>query len=226
MPSIPAPGAASGKAEDPLVLIVPGLNNSGPGHWQTIWEEQRADCRRVDLGMWEQPHRNTWVNKLNLAIRQANRPVILAAHSLGCLAVAWWAQLEQPGPDSPVRGALLVAPPEVDHRPHDPRVATFAPTPAAPLPFPAILVGSHDDPYMGFRAARSLARTWGCSFADAGQAGHINADSGLGDWAFGKFLLDQLVRRSLRLDMLQQTASAAISPSASGSPNSPLEIHP
>src|SRR3546814_4634015 len=77
--------------ESPLVLTVPGLNNSGPGHWQTIWETTRNDCERVDLGMWDRPHRNTWVNKLNAAIRQADRPVILVAHSLGCIAVAWWA---------------------------------------------------------------------------------------------------------------------------------------
>jgi len=188
-------------AEAPLVLIVPGLNNSGPGHWQTIWEETRGDCQRVELGMWEQPHRNTWINQLNLAIRQADRPVILAAHSLGCLAVAWWAALERPGPHGPVLGALLVAPPEVDHRAHDARVCTFAPTPSARLPFPAILVGSHDDPYMGFRAARRLAQTWGCGFADAGRVGHINADSGLGEWHFGQFLLDQIIKRTARPDM-------------------------
>ena len=184
------------ESTDPLILIVPGLNNSGPGHWQTIWQEQRRDCQRVELGMWEQPHRNTWVNQLKLAIRQADRPVILAAHSLGCLAVAWWAQLEQSGPDSPVRGALLVAPPEVDHRPHDPRVATFAPTPVQPLPFPTILVGSHNDHYMSFRTARRLARNWGAQFADAGAIGHINADSNLGEWPFGQFLLEQLILKA------------------------------
>ena len=206
----------------PLVLTVPGLNNSGPGHWQTLWEQQRDDCQRVDLGMWDTPHRNTWVNKLNLAIRAADRPVVLVAHSLGCLAVAWWAQLEQPGAANPadpaapahsgplhtgplpagplhagkVRAALLVAPPEVDHRLDDPRVAGFAPMPRARLPFPAILVGSHNDHYMGLHAVEALARDWGCAFADAGRAGHINADSGLGDWAFGQFLLEQLIRRA------------------------------
>lgn len=192
---------------EPLILIVPGLNNSGPGHWQTLWEERRGDCQRVDLGMWEKPHRNTWVNKLNLAIRQADRPVILAAHSLGCLAVAWWAQLEQPGPDSPVRGALLVAPPEVDHRPYDLRLTTFAPTPAQRLPFPSILVGSHNDPYMGLRQARRLSRLWGSNFADAGHAGHINADSGLGEWQFGQFLLGQLINRAKR-EVLSDNAPA------------------
>lgn len=179
----------------PLILTVPGLNNSGPGHWQTLWEAQRPDCQRVDLGIWDRPHRNTWVNKLNLAIRESNRPVVLAAHSLGCLAVAWWAQLEQPEVNGPVIGALLVAPPEVDFFPLDDRLASFAPTPAGKLPFPSILVASHNDPYIGFRTARRLARTWGSSFADAGKVGHINADSDIGEWEFGQFLVETLIRR-------------------------------
>lgn len=185
----------------PLVLTVPGLNNSGPNHWQTLWEQQRSDCQRGELGMWAKPHRNTWVNQLNLAIRQAGRPVVLAAHSLGCLAVAWWAQLERPGPDSNVLGALLVAPPEVDFFPLDDRIAPFAPTPAEPLPFPSILVASQNDPYMGYRTSRRLARTWGSNFADAGRIGHINADSGIGEWPFGQFLLQQLLRRFIHAEV-------------------------
>lgn len=183
---VPAP------ARDPLILLVPGLNNSGPGHWQTLWEAERADCRRVDLGLWDRPHRNTWVNKLNLAIHQAERPVILVAHSLGCLAVAWWARYEQPARDGPVRGALLVAPPEVDREPLDARLCGFAPAPRERLPFRAILAASRNDPYMPFAAARRLAGSWGCAFADAGRVGHINAESGLGNWLFGQFLLDRL----------------------------------
>ena len=92
---------------DPLTLLVPGLHDSGPGHWQTLWETSRPDARRVELGMWDDPHRNTWVNQLNLAIHRANRPVVLVAHSLGCLAVAWWAEYEQPAHGVPVIGALL-----------------------------------------------------------------------------------------------------------------------
>lgn len=184
--------------QEPLVLILPGLDNSGPGHWQTIWEQTRGDCQRVQFGLWDRPHRNTWVNKLNHAIRAADRPVVLAAHSLGCLAVAWWARLERPGADGKVLGALLVAPPAVDHRVADSRVATFAPTPREPLPFPAILVGSHDDGYMRLGEARRLARQWGASFADAGRSGHINAASGLGEWQFGQFLLGQLIGKAKR----------------------------
>lgn len=181
-------------ASDPLVLLVPGLHNSGARHWQSLWERELPDCRRVDLGMWDNPHRNTWVNKLNLAIERAGRPVILVAHSLGCLAVAWWAEYERPSPPSPVAGALLVAPPDVDRPGIDPRVARFGAAPRRELPFPAFLAASRNDPWCSLRSATELARDWGCRFADAGAIGHINSDSDIGGWAFGKGLLRHLLR--------------------------------
>lgn len=194
----------AGKA--PLILTVPGLSNSGPGHWQTLWEESLPNCRRVDLGLWDDPHRNTWVNKINLAIQRADRPVVLVAHSLGCLAVAWWAEFEQPR-DGKVIGALLVAPPDVELRPIDRRLTRFAPFPHGELPFPSFLVASRTDPYMGFGQARQLARAWGSRFADAGEAGHINAESDLGEWTFGRLLLNQLLPQPLSLSGgLQSTA--------------------
>lgn len=180
--------------EDPLILIVPGINNSNPQHWQSRWEAQCIDCRRVDLGMWDDPHRNIWVNKLNLAIHQAERPVVLVAHSLGCLAVAWWAEFEQPTYGNPVVGALLVAPPDVDRPGTDPRLARFGSCPRQPLPFPSFLAASQNDDYCVLRTAQMLAGDWGCRFAFAGAVGHINADSGLGDWHFGKKLLAQLLQ--------------------------------
>lgn len=180
--------------DDPLILIVPGLNNSNPQHWQSLWEAQRDDCHRVDLGGWDDPHRNTWINKLNLAIHQAGRPVVLVAHSLGCLAVAWWAEYEQPSYANPVVGALLVAPPDVDRTGADPRLARFGACPRNPLPFPAFLAASQDDHYCKLKTSRMLARDWGARFAFAGAIGHINADSGIGDWDFGKVLLEQLRR--------------------------------
>lgn len=183
-------------SKEPLVLTVPGLNNSGAGHWQTHWEQERDDCHRAELGMWDAPHRNTWVNKLNLAIHRADRPIILVAHSLGCYAVAWWAHYEQPARGGPVVGALLVAPPDVDAAPVASPIANFAPTPEIELPFETIVVASHNDRYCAYERARALARVWGAQFADAGAAGHINAESALGSWAFGQFLLDQLIKRT------------------------------
>jgi len=177
---------------EPLVLIIPGLHDSGPSHWQTLWQRELPHAERVDLGMWDDPHRNTWVNQLNLAIHKAGRPVILVAHSLACHVVSWWAEYERPDPDGPVKGALLVAPPEVEHRGVDPRLARFAPVTHRALPFPSILAASRDDPWIAFGQARRLARIWKSRFVDAGWLGHINADSGIRDWPFGQFLLRQL----------------------------------
>ncbi len=175
---------------EPLVLIIPGLNDSGPRHWQTLWERKLAECTRVDLGMWDNPHRNTWVNKLNLAIDRADRPIILVAHSLGCLAVAWWAEYERSAlghnqGENPVKGALLVAPPDVDRPGIDPRIARFGAAPRGELPFPAFLVASRNDPWCNLRTAAQLAQDWGCRFADAGAVGHINAES---TWAIGRWV--------------------------------------
>jgi len=181
-------------ADDPLILIVPGLGNSGPDHWQTLWEAKIPDCERVDLGMWDDPHRNTWVNKINLAVHRAGRPVILVAHSLGCHAVAWWAEYEQPAQGNPVVGALLVAPPDVERLGVDERLARFAPAPRRTLPFPSFLAASENDHYCSLRTARGLASDWGATFAYAGSIAHINADSGIEDWAFGQLLLAQLLR--------------------------------
>lgn len=186
----PAPRAA---AETPLVLIVPGLNDSGPNHWQTQWLDQIPNSARVELGMWDDPHRNTWVNQLNLAIKQAGRPVILVAHSLGCHAVAWWNEYERPTANGIVQGALLVAPPEVEGSDVDQRLARFAPVGRTPLPFRSILAASRDDHLITFGRARRLARIWKSRFVDAGWLGHINADSGIGAWPFGQFLLRQLI---------------------------------
>ena len=177
---------------EPLVLIVPGLDNSGPDHWQTKWEAELPDCQRVELGGWDRPHRNTWVNQLNLAIHKAGRPVVLVAHSLGCHAVAWWNEYEQPGADGPVKGALLVAPPEVEGAAIDDRLSPFAPVMKRSFPFPTIVAASRDDPYIAFGRARRLARIWRSRFIDAGWLGHINAASGIGNWPFGQFLLRQV----------------------------------
>lgn len=177
---------------DARCLMVPGLNNSGPRHWQTRWEHIRNDCSRVDLGAWSNPHRNHWVTKLDMAIRQHDGPVVLVAHSLGCLAVAWWASLTE-APCKPVIGALLVAPPDVERGDARDVLQRFAPAPRVTLPFPSILVASRDDSYISFEAGRALARRWGADFHDAGAIGHINADSFLGDWEEGQKLVDRLL---------------------------------
>ena len=68
--------------------------------------------------------------------------------------------------------------------------------PTAPLPFPATVVASEDDPYVTLPRARSFAAAWGATFVDAGPKGHLNADSGLGDWPEGRRHLETLLARA------------------------------
>lgn len=183
-------------ARDPLILTIPGLGG-GAEHWLTRWEAQCSDCRQVDLGASDFPFRHNWVNRLNLAIIQAGRsgrPVVLVAHGLGCLAMAWWAEYERPQYGNPVVGALLVAPPDVDRYDADPRFVRFSPSPRSPLPFPSYLAASRDDPASALDAAQGLASDWGSRFAYAGAVGGIDERADLGDWSFGKRLLAHLLR--------------------------------
>ena len=186
----------------PLCLMLPGIDNSGPDHWQTLWEQRRDDCVRVELGMWDRPHRNTWVNNLNAAVSAASRPVILVAHSLGCHAVAWWNALERPS-DGKVVGALLVAPPKIEGLTADSRLDSFAPLARERLRFPSLLAASRDDPYVSFKLAKKMARAWGSRLVDVGWLGHVNVRSGIGHWPFGEFLLERLIT-SLRWPSIER----------------------
>ncbi len=175
-------------------LIVPGLHSSGPQHWQSRWERERRDCRRVELGAWDDPTRTAWIARLATAIEHADGHPVLVAHSLGCLAVVWWARVARRSAQK-VAGALLVAPPDVERDGADPRLGRFAPIPRGAMPFPTILVASRNDPYASFPTLRGLAACWAARLHDAGEVGHINADSGLGSWDQGQSLLGELIRR-------------------------------
>lgn len=179
----------------PTILVLPGLYNSGAGHWQTLWETLLPNARRVQQQEWDAPNRVDWVATLDAAIRDAHGPLILAAHSLGCATTAWWAAIHgQQLHAAKVQGALLVAPPDVERADFPATATGFAPMPCAALPFNSIVAASCDDPWCDIFKAQSWAGQWGAEFHDIGQRGHINGDSGLGDWLQGRNWLVQLAR--------------------------------
>lgn len=174
------------------VLVLPGLGNSGPDHWQSWLEGRLPALTRVDLGDWDAPEPDRWVERLNAAIHAAPGPVVLVAHSLACILVARWAAAN--GPADKVAAALLVAPPDVESPQTVPAEACrFAPVPTDPLPFPTVVVGSRSDPYCTAARACGFAALWGADFIDAGDAGHINSASGHGPWPMGETLLKDLL---------------------------------
>ena len=177
----------------PLVLVVPGLGGSGPDHWQTLWESLHPRHARVEQSDWCQPNREAWLRKLENEIVAAGEPVVLVAHSLGCALVV---HLARRSSALPVRAALLVAPADVDSLAHTPaETRCFAPMPLEPLPYPATVVVSRDDPFVSFERGRLFADAWGAELVDVGSVGHINAASGLGDWPAGRDCLERLLSR-------------------------------
>ena len=171
------------KTSDADILIVPGLGGSGPDHWQTRWEQKLSTARRVVQADWDRPVLEAWTHNLVEAVAASIRPVILVAHSLGVATVAHAAPSL---PYGTVRGAVLVALPDVE-RPDAPAEIdpAFRPLTREPLPFPSLLIASRDDPYCTYERAEDFAYAWGAAIVDAGQAGHINAESGYGPWPEG-----------------------------------------
>ena len=170
------------KVKDADILIIPGYTNSGPDHWQTRWQNKLSTARRVEQAEWSKPVREDWVRNVVRAIDEAERPVVMVAHSLG-IPTAIHAVAETM---KPIAGAFFVAPPDVANAAVRPKhLMTFGPYPRDPLPFPSVTIASRNDPFCAFDVAEDIAGAWGSLFIDAGEAGHINAESGHGPWPEG-----------------------------------------
>ena len=176
-------------------LIVPGWQGSPEDHWQSHWHSTLPNSARVEQADWLTPQRQDWVVALEQAIAADEAPVILIAHSLGCITVAHWAAQANPALLRRVRGALLVAPADVERPACSPALRNFAPIPMRTLPFPSQVVTSDNDPAVSAPRAMQLARAWGAEAGVLGGAGHINVKSGHRRWEQGFAYLYRLQSR-------------------------------
>ena len=175
----------------PRILLLPGWQNSGPDHWQSRWERLHGD-ERVEQHDWDWPRRGDWMARLDEVLLDSDAPTLLAAHSLGCQLVAAWGQHSQH--TARVAGALLVAPPDTEREDMPPQLHNWRPIRRPRLPFPSIVVISSDDPYGAAERSTQMAADWGSKVVVAGPRGHLNAESGLGDWPEGRALLESLAK--------------------------------
>jgi len=181
------------KISDTDILLVPGYGKTLPGHWLLRWREKMANARVVEQTELQAPEKKVWVDKLVADVEAATRPVVLVGHSLGCILIAH-ANHRLKGK---VRGAYLVAPSDWDR---DGLVkefdgGDFKPIPLAPLSFRTHLVASRNDPYCDFARAEHFAKAWGATFQDAGEAGHVNLESGHGPWPEGMMSFAGFMKR-------------------------------
>jgi predicted alpha/beta hydrolase family esterase len=168
-------------------LIIPGLNNSGPDHWQTWFEERIPGSIRVIQRDWKEASLPDWTSRIRREIHRIPGRFFIAAHSFGALAAVQAAQ-DYPGR---IAGALLVAPADPDTF----GVSDFLPR--EQLAFPSVVVASTNDRWMRHDHAAHWADLWGSDFVSLGAAGHINAESGFGPWPEGLALLMRLRRQSV-----------------------------
>ncbi len=200
-------------------LILPGWQNSGSDHWQSRWEAQHG-YQRVMQHDWMWPLRGDWITRLEdhlLSIKehtsqelqgqntsialnntvestetQPKQDILLIAHSLGCHLVAAWAALSKS--THRIRGALLVAPPDCIREQLPQELKSWRAPVLQKLPFPSICVISSSDPFCDLQPGQAMAGVWGSRCIELGAKGHINADSGLGDWPQGQAWLAELTQ--------------------------------
>ena len=168
------------------VLIVPGLREDIPDHWQAALARRLPRVRCVPPMGRENIDCATRVSALEREAAAIDGPVVLVAHSAGVITVVHWAQLTR----RRVRGALLAAPPDFETglpagypTKGALRAAGWIPVPRAKLPVPSIVAASRNDPLATFARVDEMARTWGARLDDLGEVGHLNPASGHTDWS-------------------------------------------
>ncbi|OGX84062.1 RBBP9/YdeN family alpha/beta hydrolase [Hymenobacter coccineus] len=174
-------------------FVVPGLGGSGPQHWQTLFEQAGPHFTRIEQRDWDAPDCAEWVAAIAHALAGAAlENVVLVGHSLGCVAIAQWARAH-PRSAAVLKGALLVAPADIEApRPDPPLTTGFVPIPLGPLPFRSLVAASTNDPWVTWDRAQHFAAAWGSELVDLGPAGHVNPDAGFGPWPAGWALLERL----------------------------------
>ena len=183
---------------DATVLIVPGLREHVPDHWQTLLAGRLPKVHTVPPLEQDKLSCAARVEALDRALRAIEGPVVLVAHSAGVMMVAHWAQAHR---HHAIKGALLATPADVEHpfpagypttdtlREHG-----WLPIPRQPLPFPTLLAASENDPLCALDRARDLARDWGSELVNLGPVGHLNPAAGYGAWPKSMELIRRLDR--------------------------------
>lgn len=183
----------------PTVLIVPGLRDDVAQHWQTLLEARLRGAGRPVASvpaMGRDPL--DCVDRVAAIERCAQAvagPVVIVAHSAGCIMVAHWARRTR----REVLGALLAAPPDFEtplpagYPTSDALAASgWLPVPRERLPFPSIVAASRNDPLAAYDRVVGLALDWGSRLVDLGEVGHLNPSSGFGDWPRADEFIDAL----------------------------------
>ncbi|MDX7998664.1 alpha/beta hydrolase [Xenorhabdus sp. Reich] len=170
-------------------LIVPGYTNSGPDHWQSYLERKYSNIIRVQQSDWNSPIREKWINRLDETIEKTSGEIFLIGHSCGAVTVTQWAAERK---CSRIKGALLVAPADIDSPDAPSEIQVQRPMAMSPLPFPSTIVCSDNDEFLSLEKARTLANCWKSDLIVLPGAGHIHTAAGYGEWLAGECIINEI----------------------------------
>ena len=183
----------------PTLLIVPGLRDHVAQHWQTLLAAGRSDVLSVPPMGRDDLDCQARVDAIERAAQSVAGPIVIVAHSGGCIMVAHWARQTR----RTVQAALLATPPDFDTPMPEGyptldalRESGWLPVPRSHLPFPALVAASRNDPLGRYERVAALARDWGTQLADLGEVGHLNPASGFGPWPAAQALINQAIALS------------------------------
>jgi uncharacterized protein len=167
------------------VVIVPGLRNSDAQHWQTRWQENLPNSKRIELPEWNTADLAKWKQGIIRQLQNIDKPAVLIAHSFGALASA---SVAQEFPEK-IAALFLVAPADPD------KFHIAQQLPQQPLPVPTQIIASSNDPWLAEAKAAYWALLWGADYFRYKNVGHINSASNLGNWPEGITHLQRLLRK-------------------------------
>lgn len=169
----------------PTVVIVPGLRDHVPNHWQTLLGDRLPGSVTVPRMTTGKLSCESWVHQIERTLSATAGPVILVAHSGGVMMVVHWAQRHR----RPIHGALLATPADLESPlPEGYPTMTalqqggWLPVPRTRLPFPSIVAASTNDPLASYQRIEQYAMDWGSRLVDIGAVGHLNPAAGFGEW--------------------------------------------
>lgn len=164
------------------VLILHGWGGSNFPHWQSwLASEIAKDYGCVSFLRFSNgdfPNKSEWMEELDKELK-AFKPDIVICHSLANIL---WFHLCNELKISQVKRLFLVAPPSLECKIEE--LKSFFPC-RAPVNLyakEALLVASTNDQYMSLDEASLLAESLGIEMLILQNAGHINSDSGYGEW--------------------------------------------
>ena len=171
--------------DDVTVVIVPGLRDHVPDHWQTLLQRHLAHSETVQPIGHDKLNCAARVAALEATLAAVDGPVLLAAHSAGVMITAHWARRHR----RPIVGALLATPADLEEPlpagyplQEQLRENGWLPMPRRRLPFPSVVAASRNDPLARLTRVQELARDWGSRLVDIGAVGHLNPVAGYGEW--------------------------------------------